>query len=390
MTLKKILAYKGKTSQTGLATLDRFPNLSFEGDMETFEDIINLIQKGQILVVLPLWNSHVGEITKTEALETIFNNAAKIEELWPFRIRFECVSRKNNLKDIKTITIVFAAEAQCSIFLKKLRCKKFKSTIEAYNAFIKDETFDAVLCAPKQWDGKLFKRLNDDVANPFNFTTFVLLGNVDCKDWKGTEWKSLRKAGLPKEYYIFGVEMPIPLPVMTKEQHSFLEDLTKDSQSIDDIPRIIFISRKQTIACDMLIELPIETSLDISVMSLKGNGYFPNIVVKRELGKINKKYTEALMKFLDKEFPEILSYDFVQHIGTKTCLYACPELNIIVHGFDKDIVEAVVRIIINKYFELIDNGISCTTSQKRLFNRYKKSYYKKGSDFIVFKRLQCP
>ncbi len=55
-----------------------------------------------------------------------------------------------------------------------------------------------------------------------------------------------------------------------------------------------------------------------------------------------------------------------------------------VHGFDPEVVEVVVRRIINKYFELIDNGLSCSNSQKKLFNKYKKDYYSRGAQFIDF------
>ncbi len=383
MTLKRVLVYKGKTSQTGIAASKRFPGLCAEGSRESFEEIAEIITEEQSLAFLPLWNSHAGEITRTTALEMAFMYKVKIQDLWPTRIKFECIGRKGaSFKKVKKILVVFAAKAQCSKFLKKFTCEDRDSTVDSYREFLRDTSFDAVLCAPRQWDKEKCIKFKDDVSNPYNFTTFILLGNIniDIQECKAKRWVSLIKYGIPKNFIIFGVDMPLPVPTLTEEQQDFFDDLTKDSMTIDEIPRIIFIFRIEASRCGILME----SKLHSLSLSAQEDGYLPDIVVKGDLGETNKQYTDTMITLLKTEFSDFFFHDFVKHLGTNTCLYTCSELNIMVHGFDPEVVEVVVRRIINKYFELIDNGLSCSDSQKKLFNKYKKDYYSKGSQFIDF------
>ena len=387
MKLKRVLAYAGKTSQTGIATSDRFPGLCIEGGKESFEELLEIVTKEPSLSALPLWNSHLGEIKRKIALlllDMAFANKVKIQEFWPARIKFELVAKKGTgLKKVKNILIVFAAKSQCSNFLKKFKFEERISTVDAYEDFLKDTRFDAVLCAPDQWDKDKCVKLKDDVSNFYNFTTFILLGNIDIEKCKGTKCEPLRKYATPKRFNITGVDMPLLVPTLTDEQQTFLDDLTKDANSIDDIPRIIFIFKREAGRCGILME----STLDIFSSYHQEDGYLPDIIVRPDLGKSNKQYTEMTINLIKNEFPKFFSYDFIKHIGTQTCLYACRELNILVHGFDHDVVEAVVRRIINKYFELIDNGLPCSASQKNFFNKYKRKYYDSGAQFIDFMQV---
>lgn len=381
VTLKRVIVYKGKTSQTGIATSERFPGLCFEGDRESFEEITEIVTKEQSLAVLPLWNSHAGEISRAAALEMAFLDKVKIQDLWPARIKFECVGRKGaKFDDVKRILIVFAARTQCSKFLEKVTYDERDSTVDSYEEFLEDTGFDAVLCAPGQWDKDTCIKFKDDVSNPYNFTTFILLGNIDIQKCKGKKWEPLRKYGTPKEFIISGVDMPLLTPTLTEEQQDLFDDLTKDADAIDDIPRIIFIFKREESRCGFFME----SKLHSLSLSAQEDGYLPDIVVKSDLGETNKQYTDTAIILLKNEFPNFFSHDFVKHLGADTFLYACPELNIMVHGFDPDVVEVVVRQIINKYFELIDNGLSCSKSQKKLFNKHKGNYYSRGAQFIDF------
>ncbi len=381
MKLERILVFAGETSLTGIATRNRFPELCIEGDDESFEEMIKIASEEQALAVLPLWNSHKGEIKRKTALEMAFDSKVKIQELWPMRIKFELIGRKHStLKQVNKIIIVFAATPQCSKFLKKFKFEERTSTVASYKEFLSDNSFDAVLCAPGQWDKDKCVKLIDDVSNPYNFTTFILLGNIDIQKCKGRKWAPLRKHGTPKRFKITGVDMPLLIPTLTEEQQDFLEDLTNDANSINDIPRIIFIFKREASRCGILIE----STLENLSLSPQENGYLPDIIVKSGLGESNKQYTDMTINLMKTEFPKFISHDFVKHIGTQTCLYACPKLNIIVHGFDHEVVEAVVRKIINKYFELIDNGLPCSGVQKKLFNKYKNEYYDKAAQFVTF------
>ena len=57
------------------------------------------------------------------------------------------------------------------------------------------------------------------------------------------------------------------------------------------------------------------------------------------------------------------------------------------HGFNKDITGSVVRSVILKYFQLIENGLVCTKAQKAFFKKYKNAYHSKGERFVEFTQL---
>jgi len=77
---------------------------------------------------------------------------------------------------------------------------------------------------------------------------------------------------------------------------------------------------------------------------------------------------------------------FIRHKSDKndTCFIACPSLEIIMHGFEDEVIEPVARLLIYKYFELIDAGIGCSTTQRDFFEKHKEAYYEHGMDFIEF------
>lgn len=266
-TLKKIIVYSGPKSQTGLATAKRFPGLNFEGKNETFEQIADIIIKEPVLAVLPVWNSHQGEIPETGISDMVFGKEVKIQELWPGRIKFECIIR-NGLKekDIKKVISVFVAKTQCSKFLKNKSFKEAKSTIEAYKTFSKNPKFNAALCPPGLYESDKFIKWNDDVSNPVNFTTFVILGKVDWQRWSGKSWRLLRKYGLPKSSIIFGFEMSIPVPTLTEEQQDLFDNMIKNANSIDEIPRVIFIFKRKGGRCGILLESRARSLLSAHLM----------------------------------------------------------------------------------------------------------------------------
>lgn len=382
MTLKRLIVYKGEKSHTGLAMAKRFPGLLFEGKNETFEQIAKIVVKEPVLVALPLWNSHEGEIPETGISDMVFEKGVKIQELWPRRIKFEYIVRKGmREKDIKKVISVGVAKTQCSRFLRKKDFESNDSTVRAYEEFCRNKNFDAVLCAPGQYEPNKFIKLRDDVSNPVNFTTFVLLGKVDWRKWSGKKWSLLRKYGLPKNSVLFGFEMSVPTPTLTEEQQDLFDNITKNANSVDRIPRPVFIFKREGGRCCIIIESKIHDYLSPPFTE---EGYLTDIKIKDALGETNKLYTNIIFPFINEEFNRPLHHDFVKHIGTQTCLYACPTLNILTHGFNAAVVEEVVRKIIIKYFELIDNGLNCSNLQRKLFEKYKKEYYNKGSRFIKF------
>jgi len=384
MALKKIVVFKGEKSQTGLAASLRFPGLKFEGGKELFSEITKILKTDEVLAILPVWNSHEGEIPKTNILEAVFTERTRIQELWPKQISFECIQRAATKRAKKNIISAGVAKTQCSDYLKGCNFKKADSTVDAVEDFFNDTKYDAVLCPPRTYEELKHKggfiKDKDDVSNPFNFTTFALLGNAEKEEWKGKKWKILREYGLPKLSTIYGVEMSIPEQALAEDQHELLDDIMQNAKSVDQIPKIIFICKRSASRCGMLIE---SNNAGVSA-PLHEKGGDQDIVIKQDLGATNKPYSDSVISLIHNNFTKHLSSDFIKHIGTQTCLYACPELNILTHGFDQEAVEKIVRRVINKYFELLDLGLSATSRQKRFFRKHYTNYKKKGPHFIKF------
>lgn len=377
-----LVAYKGATSQTGLAAKSEFPGVEFGGEPETFDEIADGLRKKEMAAVLPRWNSHEGEIVKARALELLFDGEARLHKLWPRAIVFECLVRQQAFGDTIGRTLsVHVAETQCSRFLEESRAyfEGRPSTVDAYDEFSRDESVDAVLCAPGQ-NAMGFPRLAENAANPVNFTTFALLGCLGSKDWRETEWGRLYGALTPRTRAYAGVQMPI-LVSTSDDQEQLLVDLTDGAQSIDDLPNVLFVTRRPEGACGLIIEGDIGF---LGTRVILDEEYSTDILVNPDIGESPSKYRERTREFFECEFTVLASGGFMRHIGANTCLFACPPLGMITHGFDAKVVEPVFRRIISKWFELFDNGIRCTEQQRLFFEKHLNDYYDQGADFAEF------
>lgn len=388
MSLERIIAFYGKGSQTGTAAQARYPNLPLDGVEESFEDIVDLTKNEPILGILPLWNSHVGEIKETGIFRELFDQNIKLEDLWPAKIKFQCLGRNSvKGKPLRSVVSVGVAEAQCCKFIAESGNPAFSrepSTIAANQKFENDDRIHAVLRVPKPFDKSRFYQIRKDASNPYNFTTFALFGNVSSSKWKGKKWQVLTERLTPRENNLIGVEMPIPDPVLSDEQNDLFDEIYGQSDNLDQLPRVIFIFDKTEIECGLLFEM---SKKNVISGPINEDGTLANIVVKRDLGETKSRYKEKIFCFLKKEFSEVLKWDFIKHIGTKTCFFACPTFNIMTHGFNEEIVESVVKTIIFKYFQLLDNNLPCTQKQKTFFNKYRNRFLEKGPEFIKFKAL---
>ena len=119
---------------------------------------------------------------------------------------------------------------------------------------------------------------------------------------------------------------------------------------------------------------------------LTEDGYSAEIEVIQDIGKSHSAYTNKIYDFLNDEFATEIRHDFVRHssLDNDTCFFACPALGIMIHGFEDNIVEPVMKQIVDKYFKLYNNGIKCTETQKEFFEKYNKEYIDHGMDFIKF------
>lgn len=388
MSLERIIAFYGKGSQTGTAAQARYPNLPLDGNAESFEEIVDLTKKEPVLGILPVWNSHVGEIKETGLFRELFDQNIKLEDLWPAKIRFQCLGKNSAKgKPLRSIVSVGVAEIQCCKSIAELGNPAFSrepSTIAANQKFESDDNMHVVLRVPRSFDKSKFYQIYEDASNPYNFTTFTLFGNVSSSKWKGKKWQVLTERLTPRENNLIGVEMPIPDPVLSDEQNDLFDEIYGQSDNLDQLPRVIFIFDKTEIECGLLFEM---SKKNVISGPINEDGTLANIVVKRDLGETKSRYKGEIFCFLKKEFSEVLKWDFIKHIGTKTCFFACPTLNIMTHGFNEEIVESVVKTIIFKYFQLLDNNLPCTQKQKTFFNKYRNKFLEKGPEFIKFKVL---
>lgn len=391
MSEPKLIVYKGPSSQTGIAVQEEFPNIDSQWKNEsfwknkTFDNIKDMLSSETILAVLPMWNSHKGEIRFSHVLEMLFEQQVKLYTLWSGLIIFECISRlERGTDDIKKIISVVVAEEQCSNFLDKLHAEFLGrgSTLDAYEEFCRDSNIDAALCAPGQ-NKNGFNVLCSNAANPTNFTVFVLLGCLGSANWSDNEWGSFYKNLNPKIRVYFGVQMPIQSVAFSDDQQALFSELTGEAETIDDIPKILFVTRRTPDKCGILIEA---SDVVLPDNILTEEGYSTELEVIQDIGTTHSVYTEKIYEFFCRELPSVVGPDFIRHKSNKndTCFFACPSLGIIMHGFEDEVVEPVARLLIYKYFELIDAGIGCSNTQRDFFEKHKESYYEHGMDFIKF------
>jgi hypothetical protein len=391
MSEPKLIVYRGPTSQTGVAVSGEFPDINPKWKDESiwkgkeFNDIKTSLLEEPALAILPMWNSHKGEIDASHAFEMIFQQLVKLHTLWPKPIIFECVGKGGiKLKDIKKIISVDAAKEQCSKFIKDIGAEfvPAKATTDAFEIFKRRDDIHAVLCTPGQ-NTDNFKVLCKNAANPVNLTTFALLACLVSETWGESAWGSLYRKLNPKTRVYFGVQMPIRNVAFSDDQKALFGELTAEIDSIKDIPKILFVTRRTLDKCGLLIEAEQEALPDDI---LTDEGYSTEIKVIQDIGETHSNYTERMRYFLSNEFSGHVKHDFVRHqsVENYTCFFACPPLEIIIHGFEENVVEPVMRLLIDKYFELYNNGIKCTETQIKFFKKYNEEYLEQGMDFIEF------
>ncbi len=384
MALQKVLVYKGETSQTGAATKRRFPLLPIDfGD--SFLGILKSVQEEKALGVLPIWNSHEGEITRAQFFKELFSQNIKAYCFWVSRIQFQSLRRLDKQgRSVESVISVHVAEKQCSRYIDSLGVPfiGFDSTNEAVDECQLSLARDMVLSAPSnKWDPSiLYKEEALDVANQYNFTTFVLCGKVDSDEWGDNRWQCLRDELMPARNNLIGVQMPVPGKLLTDEQNTFLDQVFEQATDLNSIPKAIFVYNRSAVECGILFEV----SPDILFSSVISEDVFAvDIVVKEGLGETRSQYIQEISMFLATEFQGMLNKDFIKHTGKDAYFFACPVFNIMTHGFNEKVTELIVRALIFRCFQLVDQGVICTDEQKAFFEKYKEQYLL-GDQFIQF------
>lgn len=379
-----LIAFGGPKSQTGTAFRKEAAKykIRLPESAENFEALANRVQQEQILLVLPLWNSHAGEVTISFAVELLLDGKATLHKLWPKEIEFECVTRVKAGKPIRTIISVPVAVDQCSGFIKKCKAKFIDgaSTGKAYERFKKESNIDAALCVPGTGTAP-FRILKGDVSNDINFTTFAVLGHNDTSNWK-RQFGKLQSFLKPSACSYAAVELSLFSFVSADDQTILLDELTANVRTSAEMPRIVFASLREPDRCGLIIE---STSYRLPEAILSDDGNLSEIKIIPRIGGGPEKYAQRVSGFLNKRFSKVLKHSFVRHIGTKPCFFACPPLEILTHGYDAEVVEPVFRRYMAKWFQLIDGGqITCSPEEQKFFNKYRKAYYKNAEYFFKF------
>ncbi len=381
MPSARFLVFKGEKSWTGKASKDQFPEIKMVRG-ETFDEILNDCAKNDALGVLPIWNAHEGEIKKARTIRIAHEQEINFHKFWPYSIKFSCLVRKGKtLQDIKKITSVDVAENQCSIFLNSLVSVIYEwreSTVDAEKLFDDDESVDALLIGIDRYDVSKHDLLKEDVSNHLNFTTFALLGNVPEASWHTQGWDSLLATG-PKKYSISTVSMPPVQSSLSEEQHEFLESICGDANSLDEIPKIIFVGEGQE---ENLIYLILEYS-DPEESGLSGSVLLPGISVRSKGGRSSVMYADTLKAYINGSASGLQGVPFYVFHGSNSCLFACPKLKIFIQGYNQDVVEPVFRKIVSFHFEAYEGvGIRGSLEQNAFIEEFLPAFRESHLNFF--------
>lgn len=363
----------GASSQTGSAVRQRYPQAPIT-DSGTISDVQKKLDTDGGLYVVPVWNSHQGEVKAADFVWNLIEEAKiKLSDIWAKRIEFWLVRRCDATVTYGKIGSVTVAQTQCSNFLRLKNAELVHCTLTttAHEEYRKGAEWDGVLVAPGQGESEAgFEVADKQTANANNFTTFVKLAS--SREPTSNEATPV---------WLSGVAMrPLESNLGDAEQ-SFFEQLFDSAKVLDDIPRLIFVF-KRTARVGLLFEGARLYGGDLLDAEELESG---DISVYEEAGSMSKFYTDELCSLFEHEFPALLQDDFVLHRGVNTCLFSCPALGIYTHGYEVETVEPVVRFYISKLFELIDSGAKCTQVQTQLFERHKDTWQDRRSEFMQFK-----
>lgn len=383
-----LIAFMGPKSQTGTALREEAARcklaIEVPENSDGWDALAARVQDEKVLLALPVWNSHEGEIAKSRVIELLMEGKAILHKLWPKQIEFECVSRLGRGKKIGTIISVPVAQTQCSAFIKRIKAKFIDgvSTPQSYKRFEQDAAIDAVLCVPGT--GKPpFVIFHSNAANPVNFTTFAVIGNVTTRDWV-KELGALGPLFLPTVCSFAAVELSLFSITSDEDQTVFFNELTSAVRNSADLPRIVFAARRAPDRCGLIIEAE---SGRLPENILSEDGYSSEIKIRPRIGNSPERYALRAHEFLSQNFPKVLQQPFIRHVGTNTCFFACPALGMLTHGYDLTVVEPVIRRYIAKWFQLVDDGLACTNEERKFFEKYRRAYYASAEDFFAFKTI---
>ena len=358
----KIVAVLGnENSMSSLALLSKHSDVELYA-CQTMPEVIKYIKERKGNGFLPFWNSHAGEVTQSEVIDSLDNEEVKVVEMLPNQIKFACILKEgvSTINPDDEVISVHVAAHQCSSFIdgNTLNFIEGGSTTKAFNTF-KEEGYKIFLGAKENMQNSNLKLFQEDVSNAYNFTSFALLQDPSAR------------VNHSQSTILSLVEIPNPSESEGSIQHQFLDTLFEDQElNMDALAKPSFIRLKEDGRVHLIIE-----HHDLAGEDIISEDSDELEVSTKQVGSLNKPYGVLAKKMMGNTFGlDIQEYDFLKHIGTKSCLFFCPALNIYLHGYNADIVEDFIKIFIEKYFIKYSEGIPTNSEQKSFFDRNFSSF----------------
>lgn len=364
----------GADSQSGTAVKERYPGDPIS-DCGKIPDVPVKLDSNIGPYVIPIWNSHQGEVKAAEYVWNHIQEAKiKIIDLWAKKIEFWFVRRTGVMTTYKKIGSVVVAKTQCSGFLAARAAELVERalTTVAFDEYRKGAAWDGVLVAPRQGENEVgFEVVLKQTANPNNFTSFV----------KFVPTRAFSEKGLSIGSWLTGVSMPLFRDSLGDTEQSFFAQLLEPVKDLSDIPKLVFVFKRIS-TVGLLFE---GTRLHAGDLLDAEDLEQGDISIYEDAGATTRLYTDEIKHLFTQEFQVLIHDDFILHRGVSTCLFACPPLGLYTHGYQIGTVEPVVRFYINKLFQRwTEAGLRCTPEQTAFFERHKDSWQKQGSNFMQF------
>lgn len=365
----------GASSQTGVAVRQRYPDAVIELCGKRIPDVLPLLETQVGPFVIPIWNSHEGEVKAASYLwDCIEEEKIKLTDAWAKSIEFWFVRRSGQPTAHGKIGSVVVAGTQCSGFFQKQNAtlEKCDLTTVAFDQYRQGAQWDGVLVAPGQGENEAdYEVVSTQTANPNNFTSFVRFVPSRAFPVNGADVNS----------WLTGVTMRSFGASLGDAEQEFFDQLLTPVKDLSDLPKLIFVFNRDA-KVGLLFEGTQLHAGDLLDAEQLESG---DISIYESAGATAKLYTTELNCMFDREFQDLHQGDFILHSGVSTCLFACPPLGLYTHGYQVETVEPVVRFYIGKLFRLwADDVLQCTQAQTAFFERHKEAWLERGSEFMRF------
>jgi hypothetical protein len=376
MSTQVVFCPGGGKSQSGTAVHERYPCATIE-TCGKISDVLNLIETNNGPYVIPIWNSHEGEVTAAQYVwDSITQGKIIITDAWAKTIDFWFVKSTSAETSYGIVGSVAVAGTQCSAFLKRknLSLEKCDLTTVAFDLYLKGAKWDGVLVAPGQGEIQAgFEVIEQQTANPNNFTSFLRI----------IPSQALGCCDLKKNYSITGVRMPAFGVNFGEAEQSFFDQMLGLVKDLSDMPKPIFVFKREAKVGLLFEGMKLHAADLLDAEQIE----WDDVSIYEDAGVTENLYTQALSCLFKNNFPDLSQSDFILHHGVNACLFACPPLNIYTHGYQVEAVEPVIRFYISRLFKLWDDGVKCTPMQIAFFEKYQNSWREKGSQFMDFKLI---